>query len=125
MRIIPVITIAINLIFFSVYAYAEKRQTIRFYKLNSKDQPVRVIVREKTAKASGCHNFLGEKTIYRLTQIGFEYCSVYSEKNCVESSILEGLWDEKDNASQLTQGGEWLFNYDLERGLKMKSWSCQ
>jgi len=53
----------LSLVLTSSNLYAEKRQTIRFYKLNSKDQAVRVLVRKKTAKKPGCHNFKGKKKI--------------------------------------------------------------
>lgn len=102
----------------------EKRQYIRIYKLNKKNQAVRIQMRDKTAKASGCHNFITTPKVYRITQIGFESCSLYRTKDCPIDAIIEGQWKEKDKAIHLTQGGEWLFTYQDPKGIKAKSWSC-
>ncbi len=106
-------------------AATEKNQMIRFYKLNKKEQQNRVLMNNKTAKLTGCHNFLTKARVYRITQIGFEYCSLYQKKNCADDSIVNGLWKEKDSASKLTQGGQWLFHQEHPRGIKIKSWKCQ
>jgi len=103
----------------------EKRQYIRIYKLNSKEQSIRIQMRDKTAKASGCHNFITTPKVSRITQIGFASCSLYSAKNCPADAAIEGQWKEKDKATKLTQGGKWLFTYDDPKGVKAKSWSCQ
>lgn len=103
----------------------EKRQYVRIYKLNSKDQSVRIQMRDKTTKTSGCHNFITKPKVSRIIQIGFESCSLYSAKNCPVDAAIEGQWKEKDKATKLTQGGQWLFTYDDPKGIKAKSWSCQ
>lgn len=103
----------------------EKRQYIRFYKLNNKDQQVRIQISDKTSSKAGCNNFLTKPRIYRLTQIGFDVCRVYSEKNCAADSIVEGLWKGEKTSSELSQGGEWLFTSDNPKGTKLKSWACE
>ncbi len=30
----------------------------------------------------GCHNMMLGFSVYRVAQIGFEYCSIYEEKDC-------------------------------------------
>jgi len=106
-------------------ASEEKRQYIRIYKLNSKDQSVRIQMLDKTANASGCHNFLTKPKVSRITQIGFESCTLYSAKDCPAEAAIEGQWKEKDKMTKLTQGGKWLFTYDDPKGVKAKSWSCK
>lgn len=126
MPLIPAILCLSILSLVSINSFAEeKRQYIRIYKLNSKDQSVRIQMLDKTTKASGCHNFITKPKVSRITQIGFESCSLYSAKDCSIESILEGQWKEKDKATKLTQGGKWLFTYDDPKGIKAKSWSCQ
>ena len=82
-------------------------------------------MRDKTSRASGCHNFITKPKISRITQIGFESCSLYSAKNCPAEAAIEGQWEEKDKATKFTQGGQWLFTYDDAKGIRAKSWSCQ
>ena len=103
----------------------EKRQNIRIYKLNSKDQSIRIQMLDKTAKSSGCHNFFTKPRVSRITQIGFASCTLYSTKNCPADAAIEGQWEEEDKSIKLTQGGKWLFTYDNPKGIKAKSWSCE
>jgi len=103
----------------------EKSKIIRFYKLNSKGQQNRLLIRESRLKRAGCQNFATQTTIYRLTQIGFQYCQVFQEKNCEASSILEGLWKGEKPDSNFSQGGEWLFTQYGENGAEAQSWFCE
>jgi len=103
---------------------SNKKQIIRFYKLNDKQQLNRLVIRKSRLKKAGCHNFLGTKKIYRLTQIGFKSCQLFSEKNCLNGSEIEGIWNNTDKAKEFKQGGEWLFNLQFSNGEKAKSWSC-
>jgi len=102
----------------------KKRQTIRFYNLNKKKQLNRLIIRKKRLEKAGCHNFSGTKKIYRLTQIGYKYCQLFSTKNCTSGSEIQGSWKEKKLSMQFTQGGEWLFIGENSSGVKAKSWLC-
>ena len=106
-------------------AKSDKLQIIRFYKLNSKDQQNRLLIRESRLKKTGCYNFATKPTVYRLTQIGFEYCAVYAKKSCAEGSEITGSWKGEKIDSKFSQGGEWLFTHHTPKGVKAKSWSCQ
>lgn len=107
------------------YAKSDKLQIIRFYKLNSKGQQNRLLIRESRLKKTGCHNFATKPKVYRLTQIGFEYCTVYAKKSCAAGSEITGLWKGEKEDAKLSQGGEWLFTHHDPEGIKAKSWSCQ
>lgn len=112
--------------FTSQVSFAEKkRQNIRIYKLNSKDQSVRIQMLDRTAKATGCHNFFTKPKVSRITQIGFKSCTLYSKRNCSVEHAIEGQWKEKDKSVELTEGGKWLFTYDDPKGIRAKSWSCK
>ena len=103
----------------------EQRQYIRFYKLNNKDQQVRVQITDKASKNRGCQNFLTKPKVYRLTQIGFTACRVYQQKDCAADSLVDGLWKGGEASSDLTQGGEWLFTDTDPKGTRLKSWFCE
>lgn len=109
----------------SLLADTEKYQIIRFYKLNKKQQQNRLVMKEKKLKLSGCHNFFLSPRVYRLTQIGFNYCSLYSEKNCKANTEITGLWKKKSKNMQFTEGGRWFFNQNSQYGIKAKSWYCE
>jgi len=102
-----------------------ERQIVRFYKLNDKDQQNRLLIRESRLSKTGCQNFATQATIYRLTQIGFEYCQIFEEKNCVVESIIDGLWKGETADTEFTQGGQWLFTHHTDEGVKARSWECQ
>lgn len=69
-------------------AYAGERQFIRFYKVNNKEQPTRLSIRRKTAEQAGCHNFRLKARVFQLNQVGYEYCSLYAEKDCAQQSLI-------------------------------------
>lgn len=111
-------------------AYAENRQFIRFYKINNKEQPTRLTMRRKTAEQAGCHNFRLKARVFQLNQIGYEYCSLYSEKDCKESSIINATERGSETAeSNLTEGLTWYPQSantpTHKRGVKIKSWYCK
>ena len=107
------------------YSEESKLQIIRFYKLNTKGQQNRLLIRESRLKKTGCQNFAAKPTIYRLTQIGFKHCLVFRKKNCEEGTEITGLWKGKDPDTKFKQGGEWLFSQDESKGEKAKSWHCE
>ena len=72
----------------------------------------------------GCHNLFKKRKIYRVAQIGFETCSVYSEKDCEEGSEIPVSWkNKKDPVTSFTRGARWFL--PGERGSKMRSWRCE
>lgn len=109
----------------TVYADNDKLQIIRFYKLNSKGQQNRLIIRESRLKKTGCQNFAMKPRIYRLTQIGFKNCLVFSKKNCAADTAITGLWKGEKPDTNFSQGGEWLFTQHDKKGTKAKSWRCE
>lgn len=146
MRRILICIIACSIAIISNQAYAEKRQFIRFYKVNNQEQPTRLIMRRKTAEQAGCHNFRLKARVFQLNQVGYEYCSIYSAKDCSESSIISAVQTikrddkeedknkDKENESEtaqtrLTEGVMWypqLLNEPThKRGIKLKSWYCK
>ncbi len=107
------------------HAADSEYKIIRFYKLNSKGQQNRLVMRESRLKKPGCHNFATSPKIFRLTQIGYEYCIVYAKKKCSEGSEITGSWKGGKIDSKFSQGGEWLFTHHNEKGVTAKSWSCK
>ena len=125
-KYLTVIIISSSLFFLpSLSATADSRKIIRFYKLNKQDQQNRLLMHESRLKKTGCHNFATSPKVYRLTQIGFEYCYLYTKKNCQSGSEITGVWKEKKQDKKFTQGGAWFFNQSNPRGEKAKSWFCQ
>ena len=108
----------------SLYAENKTNKIIRFYKLNKKEQQNRLLIRESHLRKTGCHNFTTTPTIYRLTQIGFEYCAIYVKKDCPAGTEVMGSWGNKKRDTKLTQGGTWFFNQTFPHGEKVKSWYC-
>lgn len=103
---------------------------IRFYKVNSKGQQSAVgFLRNRDEP--GCHNTLGGRDVFRVAQIGFTYCQVYSEKNCEEGSALIMNWKGpvRSNSARaqpterLMPGDMWYF--DENESLEINSWMCQ
>jgi len=96
----------------------------RVYRANSSLQVDRVPT--FNADEPGCHNLLLKLTIYRVAQVGFEHCTVYSEKDCEPGKEVPVSWKQEDPpVTELTQGDRWFLVGDEPRGHKMGSWSCQ
>lgn len=108
-----------------IYAGDDELKIVRFYKLNKKGQQNRLFIRESRLKKPGCHNFSTSPKIYRLTQIGYEYCIVFAKKNCSAGTEITGGWKGDKIDSKLSEGGEWLFTHHNKKGVKAKSWSCK
>ena len=112
-------------------AYAASTN-VRMYKLNKKDQKIRIILRSNVEQP-GCHNMpLRGKKVVQFAQKGFAWCSVYSEKNCKASSIIPALWtgkryrkiefDQAKPQQKLFVGSDWQLQTEDERTL---SWYCE
>ena len=103
---------------------------IRFYKINSKGQQSEVgFIRNKDEP--GCHNLLGSREVFRVAQIGFTYCSVFSGKDCAGEDVLTLYWQGpvKSNSvraqpgERLMPGDRWYFENNQTQDVR--SWSCQ
>ena len=104
-------------------------KTIRFYRLNNQQQGIRLNVPKEKANVAACHNFKRRKRIAKVIQIGFSYCSLYSEKNCLDESIIHASHSGQDTFSKkLTQGYGWQTEQITKKdkkGVKVKSWYCE
>lgn len=96
----------------------------RIYRANKQLQQDRVLARNEDEP--GCHNMLLTITVYRVAQIGYEYCTVYSERDCESGSEIPVTWKLEDApVKQFTQGARWFLVGENPRGHKMGSWYCQ
>lgn len=111
-------------------AYAASAN-VRMYKLNNKEQKIRIILRK--TEQSGCHKMpLRGKKVVQFTQKGFAWCSVYSEKKCAAGSIVPALWtgkpyrkiefDQSKPQPRLFPGSDWQLPTEDTRIL---SWYCE
>jgi len=106
---------------------------IRFYKINKHQQSDRLWVSKKKSTRSGCNNFRGAPRIFKVVQIGYQSCSIYSAKNCSEESLIRARHNGIDAyAKNLSEGFGWQPSTDTalskqsndSRGVKLRSWNC-
>ena len=79
----------------------------------------------------GCHNFPTSRKVHRIAVRDFEYCSVFSESNCAEDSVLKAKWKgstrrnkkKKLPLTELTPGSLWYL--DPKTNVKIRSWFCK
>jgi len=97
------------------FSHSSHAADIRFYKINKHKQTDRLWVSKKKSTQTGCNNFRGAPRIFIIAQIGYQSCSVYSEKNC----LSEGFgW--KPSSQQTLESSD-----ADSRGVKLRSWNCQ
>lgn len=95
----------------------------RMYTANSYLQQRQVTMVRNTDEP-GCHNLITKRRIYRVAQIGFESCTVYSAKDCAEGTEIAVSWkNKKEPKTVFTRGARWFL--PGERGSKMASWKCE
>ncbi len=95
---------------------------IRLYTVNSKGQQSLVKLVTGTDRP-GCHDLLLKRRIHRVSQVGFEYCRLFSDKDCREETVIAVRWkNKKDPTDRLTPGARWFLPGD--RGTKVASWEC-
>jgi hypothetical protein len=95
---------------------------IRFYTSNSRQQQSLISLVTGTSKP-GCHNFLTKRRVYRISQVGFEYCRIFAEKNCKDEGVVTVRWkNKKQPTEKLTPGARWFL--EGEQGAKISSWEC-
>ena len=74
----------------------------------------------------GCHNMMLGFSVYRVAQIGFEYCAIYSEKNCQAGTEVPVTWKKEEApVKQFTQGDRWFLVSEERRGRSVESWYCE
>ena len=106
-----------------------KESGIRFYSINEKNQERELLFLMGTTQP-GCHNLPLKQSVYRVAQVGFEFCEVFSEKNCAPGNLHVMKWIGPENDSQvmlpttkITPGARWLFDGPTEA--QLSSWLCQ
>jgi|SaaInlStandDraft_1057018.scaffolds.fasta_scaffold324126_1 hypothetical protein len=118
------------LLMFLFFGQQANAENIHFYKVNKKGQQKEISMIRNRDEV-GCHNFRRIKDVLRVSQIGFVYCSVYSEKNCPESSVHTMNWKGKvkknsaraQPSERLQQGDLWFFGDNETR--PVGSWKCE
>jgi len=105
----------------------ERNQTIRFYKINNKDQADKIRFTAKKAGKPGCHNFIKKVRVHRIVQIGYNTCALYSAKNCAAESLVSATRSKEPDQpkGQLAQGYSWFPVDEHKRGARLKSWLCE
>lgn len=106
-----------------------RKGKIRFYRVNDRGQQTILSVVKDTDK-TGCHNFFKKSRLHRIAVTGFQYCEVYSNKNCDAGSKLSAQWlakkvkseDKKQPTTRFTKGTRWVF--DRAGNVKARSWQC-
>jgi len=95
---------------------------LRLYTANKLLQQRRVSMVRNTDEP-GCHNLFTKRRIYRVAQIGFETCTLYSKKDCEDGTEIGVSWkNKKEPVYAFTQGARWFL--PGKRGAKMASWKC-
>jgi hypothetical protein len=110
---------------------ASAGQKIRMYEVNSKLQQRKIIIGGAAEKA-GCHDLLWGKRVYRFVQIGYAWCSIYSEEACAAGSLVTAIWQDGDykkydiNDSEpqekLFPGTKWIVDSGAD---DIQSWYCE
>lgn len=105
--------------------------TIRMHEVNSKLQQRKILLGDR-ASEPGCHDLLWGKQVYRVTQFGFAWCSLYHEKGCPAESIVPAYWsegklrryniDSTEPQEKLFPGDKWIVKSD---GIEVRSWYCE
>lgn len=97
---------------------------IRFYKANKRLQQDRIVDFGQGDKP-GCHDFLKSTRVHRIANYGFEFCVLYSQRNCTEGSEISARWKEDaETRTELAQGARWFPVREDVRGAKVGSWKC-
>jgi hypothetical protein len=74
----------------------------------------------------GCHNLLLGFSVYRVAQIGFEYCAIYEEKDCKSGTEVPVSWKQEEApVKQFTQGDRWFLVSEDPQGRSVGSWYCE
>jgi hypothetical protein len=96
---------------------------LRLYTANKLLQQRRVSMVRNTDEL-GCHNLITRRRLYRVAQIGFETCTLYSKKDCEAETEISVSWkNKKEPVIAFTQGARWFL--PGERGAKTASWKCE
>jgi hypothetical protein len=110
---------------------ANAGQKIRMYKINSKLQQTKIVL-GGAVKDAGCHNLVWGKHVYRFTQIGYAWCSVFTEQDCAADSRVIAYWaegkykryniDSTQPQDKLYPGSKWIVDSAAD---DIQSWYCE
>jgi len=103
--------------------------SIRFYTVNSQNQQRDLYLLPNRNRA-GCFNLPLSVDVYRVAQIGFVSCSVYSDSNCDPATAHMMYWsgkarkdpNKKKPTTLMTEGAMWRIEGTREAALR--SWEC-
>lgn len=96
----------------------------RVYRANDQLQLDQVPIMDEDEP--GCHNMLLRLTVYRVAQIGYEFCSIYAQKDCESGTEIPVTWKQEEApVKQFTQGDRWFLVSDDRQGTTMGSWYCE
>lgn len=74
----------------------------------------------------GCHNMMLGFSVYRVAQIGFEYCSIYAQKDCRAGTEVPVSWKQEEApVTRFTQGDRWFLVSEDPQGRSVASWYCE
>jgi hypothetical protein len=117
------------ILFWSVSASAGPK--IRMYKMNSKLQQIKITLGGAAGKV-GCHDLLWGKRVYRFVQVGYAWCSVYTQDGCAADSIVTAYWQDGDYRkynidgtepqAKLYPGTKWIIDSAAQ---DIQSWYCE
>jgi len=113
-------------------AYVSAEPSIRMYKVNKKKQQRRIVLSGKATKQPGCHNLLYGRNVSRVAQTGYAWCSLYTQDDCAEASILASRWtgdkyrkygiDGTRPQPKLYPGSKWQ---PVSLDTAVQSWYCE
>lgn len=112
-----------------------KQGIFRVHRLNSKGQMVRNMWTRKSERP-GCHDLRGTKRAYKVAQIGFAWCSVYSAGDCKPGTELGAMWrgkkyrrgdiDIEQPQTRILQGSNWFLSEEEDKqNVRVGSWRCE
>ena len=98
--------------------------SVRFYEINKREQQDRISIPGRNDP--GCNAFLKKPRTYRFNQVGYQYCTLYTERGCNEGDEIIARWSGVGpELTELTQGGKWILQGGTERGINVGSWNCE
>jgi hypothetical protein len=122
--VVPLLLIAFATATIPVDTATAINSEIRFYKANKKLQQDRIMAFGKGDEL-GCHDFLKSTRVHRIANYGYQFCVVYSERNCEAGSEISAHWKEDaETKTELTQGARWFPVREDIRGTRIGSWNC-
>ena len=105
----------------STEANAAEKETIRVYSLNKKGQAIRKKW-VKRVNPGQCFSARKAHGVHRFAQLGYEFCELFSKKNCSPDQRVTAMWQGKHYRiagkeidtnlaqTQLGRGSKWILH---------------